>query len=87
MPSEQPPTTAHKGISTTDTLPTGRGPELQRLIDRLTGDPTKRLKAFNVWWGPEAHALTTEQRAAAINRVLDQIERGETEDVTNAIDA
>lgn len=45
--------------------------ELERLKNRLFGDPTKKVTNFNVFWGPEAHKLTAEERAAEINKALD----------------
>jgi hypothetical protein len=47
------------------------GPEEARLIDRLFNDPTKVLRNFHVSWGPGAHKATREQRAKAINDMLD----------------
>jgi hypothetical protein len=46
-------------------------PELDRLKDRLAG-----ARNFHVSWGPEAHTLTPEQRAAEINKALDQRDSG-----------
>lgn len=64
----------------------GDGPEMTRLLARLfPDDPTKpRCKHFNAWWGPDAASMTKEQRAAAINRVLDMDERGELQRITAA---
>ncbi len=53
--------------------------EIEKLKDRLFGDPDKQLKNFNVFWGPKAHLLTTEERAKVINDAMDQIDRGECE--------
>jgi hypothetical protein len=53
------------------------GPEEQRLIDRLFNDPTRKTVNFHVSWGPDAHRITREERAAAINHALDATERGE----------
>jgi hypothetical protein len=53
-----------------------RGPEMTRLLDRLYGNPKRRVVHFNAWWGPNAHKLTVEERAATINRWLDEIEEG-----------
>jgi hypothetical protein len=53
-----------------------RGPEMQRLVERLYGNPARRSLNFNAWWGPEAHKLTVEERAASINHMLDEIEGG-----------
>lgn len=54
-------------------------PEMDRLIDRFFGDPDKKLVNFNAWWGPNAASMTAEQRAAAINKALDAMERGDCE--------
>ncbi len=47
------------------------GPEEQRLLDRLFGDPTRKLVNFHATWGPQAHKATREERAKAINDMLD----------------
>lgn len=54
------------------------GPEMSRLLARLFDNPKRKLVNFNAWWGPDAEMATVEQRAAAINRMLDADERGET---------
>lgn len=51
--------------------------ELDKLKERLFGDPDKKLMNFNVFWGPEAHTLTPEERAKAINEVFDALDRGD----------
>lgn len=48
-----------------------RGPEEQRLIDRL-----KDCNGFHVWWTPEAANLTPEERAKELNDALDQVDAG-----------
>ena len=50
------------------------GPEVTKLKSRL-----KDAHNFNVFWGPKAHTLTAEQRAAEINKAFDQVERGDCE--------
>lgn len=45
--------------------------EIERLKERLAG-----VRNFHVSWGPEAHKLTPEQRAAEINKALDQRDAG-----------
>lgn len=55
--------------------------ELERLKQRLHG-----TKNFHVSWGPEAHLLTTEQRAAELNKAFDAIEAGDYEDITDLDD-
>lgn len=50
------------------------GPEEQKLREHL-----KDAMHFNVWWGPEAHKLTVEQRAKTLNDAFDQIARGDCE--------
>lgn len=63
---------------------TGATPEADKMIDRLMNGPVMpdgsrpkdyRLINFNAWWGPDAQ--TSEQRAAAVNRVLEMHDRGE----------
>ena len=44
--------------------------EIQKLKDRLC-DPDRKLVSFGVTWGPEAWKLTPEERAGAINKMLD----------------
>ena len=44
-------------------------PELDRLVKRLRG-----ARNFHVEWGPRAAELTAEQRAAEVNRALDEVE-------------
>lgn len=36
----------------------------------LFGNPNRRLINFDVWWGPEAESLTTEERYKAIYDML-----------------
>lgn len=48
--------------------------ELEKLTETLFGDPTKQIKNFNVWWGPEANQLSPEERAKVINDVLEQVD-------------
>ncbi len=51
--------------------------ELERLKERLGG----RFKNFRVTWGPEAHKLTQEERAAQLNKFFDAIEAGDCENI------
>ncbi|MGJ4855533.1 hypothetical protein ACN6KF_001479 [Labrys sp. La1] len=53
---------------------TERGPEEQRLLDRL-----KDCTSFHASWGPKAHELTREERAGVINDALDRIAAGDCE--------
>jgi len=53
---------------TTDT------PEFDRLVKRLRG-----IRNFHVDWDPSASELTPEQRAAEINRMLDEVDAGNFE--------
>jgi len=46
-------------------------PETDRLVDRLFGDPLRETVGFHVTWGPRAHELTSEERAAVLNAALD----------------
>jgi hypothetical protein len=43
--------------------------EIDKLVKRLSG-----VKNFHVSWGPEAHKLSSEQRAKAINDIMDEID-------------
>lgn len=45
--------------------------EMERLEQRLFDTPDKRLVHFHVSWGPKAHLMTPEARAAAINAAFD----------------
>lgn len=62
-------------------------PEVGKMIDRLVNGPLLpdgsrqegyRLVNFHAWWGP--HAATPEVRAAAVNRVLEQMDAGDLVD-------
>ncbi len=48
-------------------------PEMDRLKDRLFGDPNKRVKNFHVTWGPKAHLVSKEERVAQINKAMDEV--------------
>lgn len=50
-------------------------PELDRLKSRLFHTDGLRVRNIHVSWGPLAHTLTPEQRAAEINRALDEVEK------------
>jgi hypothetical protein len=48
------------------------GPQITKLNDRLLNRTDgKVLRNFDVEWGEDAHKLTVEERAYAINRMLD----------------
>lgn len=51
--------------------------EMERLINRLCHNPDFKLTGFHVSWGPDAHLLTPEERAAELNRAMDAVDRGE----------
>jgi hypothetical protein len=53
--------------------------EIDKLTSRLFDRPGRTHIGFSVSWGPDAHLLTPEQRAAELNRVMDAIERGDYE--------
>lgn len=57
--------------------------EKEKLMNRLFGNPNMKLKNFNVFWGPEAHLITAEERAKVLNDAMDQVERGDCEIVDN----
>jgi hypothetical protein len=52
------------------------GPEFRRLSERLFGDPKRKLLNFNVWWGPDAHKLSVEERCAEVNKMFDAVDAG-----------
>lgn len=47
---------------------------MERLVDRLFGDPERQTRNVHFDWGPKAHNLTAEERAAMINRVFDEMD-------------
>ncbi|HZS57580.1 MAG TPA: hypothetical protein VFA65_24480 [Bryobacteraceae bacterium] len=55
------------------------GPEQTRLIDRLCNDPERKLLNFNIF--PGDRRCTPEELCAEVNKALDQIERGNYEEV------
>ncbi len=61
------------------------GPEITRLAGRLIGPGSIKVKAFHVDWMPGSTA-SPEERAAEVNRVLDQLEAGDFEDITDVED-
>lgn len=58
--------------------------ELERLTERL-----RTARNFNVWWGPDAASLSVEERAALLNRILDDREAGRLQpvDIHRELDA
>lgn len=50
-------------------------PELDKLKARLFHADGLGVRNFHVSWGPLAHTLTPEERAAQINKALDDVER------------
>lgn len=54
-------------------------PEQDRLLARLN---ESRVVSAHVSWGPEAENLTPEQRAAAINNIMDQAEEQDRDRVS-----
>jgi hypothetical protein len=61
------------------------GPEVARLAGRLVGPGSMKVKAFHVDWVPGSTA-SPEERAAEVNMVLDQLEAGDFEDITDVED-
>jgi hypothetical protein len=61
---------------TTDT------PEQDRLRARLADTPERKIHNVHVSWGPGAASATDEERAAAINSMLDQGEAQDQERVS-----
>jgi hypothetical protein len=49
------------------------GPEQQRLMDRLFGDPTRRARNFKITPGDQP--CTKEELCAEINKAMDEVER------------
>jgi hypothetical protein len=58
-------------IPSKPTTASQHGPEIARLLSRLFDNPKRRLRHMHVSWGDKAHEMTVEERAAAINRMLD----------------
>lgn len=52
------------------------GPEMTKLLDRLFNNPDKKLRNFNVFWGPNSHLLSIEELAKHLNDVQDQVDDG-----------
>lgn len=61
------------------------GPEITRLAGRLVGPGSMEVKAFHVDWVPGSTA-SPEERAAEVNRLIDQLEAGDFEDVADVGD-
>lgn len=55
------------------------GPEQTRLMDRLFNDPTRKLVNFNIFPGDKP--ATAEQICAEVNKAMDQMERGDFEEI------
>lgn len=55
------------------------GPEQQRLMDRLFGDPDRKVRNFNIY--PGERKCTPEELCAEVNKALDAIEAGDFEEV------
>ncbi len=53
--------------------------EMERLKERLFPKDGPHIKNIHIEWGPEAHRLTPDERAGAVNKVLDQLEAGDFE--------
>lgn len=50
------------------------GPEKTRFMERMFGNPNRKLKNFNVLWGDEARDLSEEQRYKVLNDSFDRME-------------
>jgi hypothetical protein len=61
-------------------MPDEIGPEQQRLTDRLFNDPNRRTLNFNIF--PGERRVTAEELCREVNSAMDQIERGEAEEVS-----
>lgn len=47
---------------------------------RLCDDEGRALVNFHVSWGPRAASMSPEERAAVVNRVIDQVAAGDFEE-------
>ena len=68
MQQEPPGTlTCSRGLQYLDKVMT----PLEKLKDRLWGDPENKTHHFHVWWGPDAAKLTPDERAQVILDAMD----------------
>ena len=57
------------------------GPEQERLMQRLFGDPNRRILNFHISLG--TRPATAEEICGEVNKALDEIERGDATLITD----